>query len=78
MKVKVKVKSLSHVLFFATPWTVTYRALWSMGFSRPECWSGLPFPSPGDLLNPGIEPRSRALQTDALLSEPLGKPWRYF
>ena len=46
-KVKVKVKSLSHVLLFATPWTVTYQALWSMGFSRQEYWSGLPFPSPG-------------------------------
>ena len=77
MKVKVKVKSLSHVLFFATPWTVTYRALWSMGFSRQEYWSGLPFPSPEDLLNPGTEPGSLALQADSLLSEPLGKPCIY-
>ena len=46
----------------------------SMGFTRQEYWSGMPFPSPGDLPNPGIEPRSPALQTDALLSEPLGKP----
>ena len=45
-----------------------------MGFSKQECWSGLPFPSPGDLPNPGIEPGSPALQTDALPSEPLGKP----
>ena len=45
-----------------------------MGFSRQEYWSGLPFPSPGDLPNPGIEPWSPALQTDALQSEPLGKP----
>ena len=45
-----------------------------MGFSRQECWSGLPFPSPGDLPNPGIEPRSPALQADALPSEPPGKP----
>jgi len=45
-----------------------------MGFSRQEYWSGLPFPSPGDLPNPGIKPRSPALQTDALPSEPPGKP----
>ena len=70
----VKVKSLSHVRLFATPWTVAYQAPQSMGFSRQEYWSGLPFPSPGDLPNPGIEPGSPALQTDALPSEPLGKP----
>ena len=64
---------LSRVLLFATPWTVAYQAPWSMGFSRQEYWSGLPFPSPGDLPNPGIEPRSPVLQTDALPSEPLGK-----
>ena len=45
-----------------------------MGFSRQECWSKLPFPSPGDLSNPGIEPESPAVQADALPSEPLGKP----
>ena len=45
-----------------------------MGFSRQECWSGLPFPSPGDLPDPGIEPRSPALQADVLPSEPQGKP----
>ena len=67
-----EVKSLS-VQLFATPWTVTYQAPWSMGFSRQEYWSGLPFPSPGDLPNPGIKPKSPALQTDALPSEPLGK-----
>ena len=66
----LEVKSLSHVQLFATPWTVAYQAPWFMGFSREEYWSGLPFPSPGDLPNPGIEPRSFALQTDALLSEP--------
>ena len=71
---KVKVKSLSHVWLFATPWTVVYQAPPSMGFSRQECWSGLPFPSPGDLPDPGIEPGSPALQTDALPSEPPGKP----
>ena len=68
---KVKVKSLSPVRLFATPWTVTYQAPRSIGFSRQEYWSGLPFPSPGDLPNPGIEPGSPALQTDALPSEPL-------
>ena len=74
MKVKVKVKSLSHVQLFATPWTVACQAPLSMGFSRQEYWNGLPVPSPGDLLNPGIKPRSPALQADALSSEPLGKP----
>ena len=58
---KVKVKSLSRVQLFVTPWTVAYQAPPSMGFSRQECWSGLPFPSPGDLPNPGIEPWSPAL-----------------
>ena len=67
-------KSLSHVRLFATPWTVAYQALPSMGFSRQEYWSVLPFPSPGDLPNPGIEPGSPALQADALPSEPPGKP----
>ena len=69
----VKVKLLSRVRLFATPWTVAYQAPPSMGFSRQECWSGLPFPFPGDLPNPGIEPRSPALQADALLSEPPGR-----
>ena len=67
-------KSLSHVRLFATPWTVAYQAPPSVGFFRQEYWSGLPFPSPGDLPNPGIEPRSPALQADALLYEPSGKP----
>ena len=71
--VKVKVRLLSHVRLFATPWTVAYQALLSMGFSRQEYWSGLPFPSPGDLPNPGIAPESPALQTDTLPSEPLEK-----
>ena len=57
----------------ATPRTVAYQASQSMGFSRQEYWSGLPFPSPGDLPNPGIEPGSLALQADALPSEPPGK-----
>ena len=71
---KEKVKSLSRVRLFATPWTVAYQAPPSMGFSRQEYWSGLPFPSPGDLPDPGIEPRSPVLQADALTSEPPGKP----
>ena len=58
-------KSLSRVQLFVTPWTVAYQASPSMGFSRQEYWSGLPFPSPGDLPHPGIEPRSPALQADA-------------
>ena len=64
------VQSLSHVRLFATPWTIAYQAPLSMGFSRQECWSGLPFPSPGDSPDPGIEPGSPALQADALPSEP--------
>ena len=66
-----KVKSLSRVRLFATPWTVAYQAPPSVGFSRQEYWSGLPFPSPGDLPNPRIEPGSPTLQADALPSEPL-------
>ena len=73
MKVKEKVKSLSHVRLFATPWTVARQAPPSMGFSRQEYWSGLPFLSPGDLPNPGIEPTSPALRADTLTSEPPGK-----
>jgi len=65
--------SLSRVRLFATPWTIAYQAPPSMGFSRQECWSGLPFYSPGDLPDPGIEPRSPALRADALPSEPPGK-----
>ena len=71
---KVKVKSLSRVQLFATLWTVAHQAAPSMGFSRQEYWSGLPFPSPGHLPNPGIEPRSPTSQADALTSEPPGKP----
>ena len=70
----MKVKPLSHVRLFATPWTVAYQAPPSMGFSRQEYWSGLPFPSPGDLPDPGIEPGSPTFQADALTSEPPGKP----
>ena len=76
---------------FETPWAVayqapppTYQAPPSTGFSKREYWSGLPFPSPGDLPDPGIEPRSPALWADALTSEPPGKPtpfsyqWQFF
>ena len=70
----MKVKSLSPVRLFVTPWTVAYQPPLSMGFSRQECWSVFPYPSPGDLPDPGIEPGSPALQADALLSEPPGKP----
>ena len=64
------IQSLSHVQLFANPWAVTCQAPLSMGYPRQEYWSGLPFPSPGDLLDPGIEPRSPGLQADCLLSEP--------
>ena len=69
----VCVKLLSRVWFFATLWTVACQAPLSRGFSRQEYWSGLPFPSPGDLPKPGIEPGSPALQADALSSELPGK-----
>ena len=68
-----EVKLISRARLFATPWTVAYQAPPSVGFSRQEYWSGLPLPSPGDLPHPGIEPRSLALQADALPSEPPGK-----
>ena len=55
-------KSLNHVQLFATPWTVAHQAPLFMGFSRQEYWSGVPFPSPGDLPDPRIEPRSPAFQ----------------
>ena len=71
---KVNGKSLSRVRLFATLWTVAHQAPPSMGFSRQESWSGLSFPSPGDLPDPGIEPQSPTLQADALTSEPPGKP----
>ena len=64
---------LSRVQLFATPWTVAHPAPLSMEFSRQECWSELPFPSPGDFPNPGIKPRFPVLQADSLPSEPSGK-----
>ena len=77
LKSEKKVKLLSHVRLFVTPWTAAYQAPLSMGFSRQEYWRGLPFPSPGDLPNPGIKPRSPALEADALTSEPPGKQGMY-
>ena len=71
---KVKWKLLSHVRLFATPWTVAHQAPLSMGFSRQKYWSGVPFPSPGILPDPGITPGSPALQVDSSPSEPPGKP----
>ena len=65
-----KVKSLSHVQIFATPWTIGHQVPPSMEFSWHKYWSGLPFPSSGDLPDRGIEPRSPALQVDILPSEP--------
>ena len=67
----------SHVQLFATPWIVACQAPLSMEFSRIEYWSGFPFPSPGDLPNPGIKARSPALHVDCLPSEPPGKPHFY-
>ena len=66
-------ESVSHsvVFDFVTPWTVARQSPLSMAFSWQEYWSGLPFPSPGDLLHPGIEP---VLQADSLPTEPPGKP----
>ena len=71
----VKVKVKCPTLF--DPWTVAHQAPPSMGFFRQEYWSGLPFPSPGDLPDPGIEARSPTLQADALTSAPPGKPLKY-
>ena len=64
----------SRVQLFATLWTVAYQAPLFTGFSRQEYWSGLPFPSPRDIPDPGIELGSPALEADALTSEPPGKP----
>ena len=67
-------QSLSGVQLFETQWTVACQAPLSMEFSRQDYWSWLPLPSPGDLPNSGIKPRSQTLQADSLLSEPSGKP----
>ena len=66
----------SHVRPFGTLWTIVHPAPLSMGFLRQEFWSGLPFPSPGDLPDPEIKSRSPALQADSLQSETPGKPLR--
>ena len=68
----VESETVSHSV--VTPWTVACQAPLSLGFSRQEYWSGLPFPSPGDLPDPGIKPGSFALRADSLPSEPPGKP----
>ena len=75
---KVKVQSLSRVWLFATPWSVAYQDPLSMGFSRQEYWSGLLFPSPGDLPGPGIEPvslESHAMTGGSFTTVPPGKPF---
>ena len=71
-KMDIAVKLLNYVLLFANPWTLACQRPLSMGFSTQVYWSRLPFPSPGDLPNPGIEPRSPALPGDILLTEPQG------
>ena len=75
-KIWYEVKLFSHVQLFATPWIVAYQAPLSMELSRQEYWSGLPFPSPGDPPDPGLEPRSPAVQADAPLFEHQGSPTR--
>ena len=65
---------LSHARLFATPWSVAHQAPLPMEFFRQEYWSGLPFLSPGDPPNPGIEPRTPALRADSFPAEPQGKP----
>ena len=70
-----KGNSLNHVQLFVSPWTVACQAPPSVGFSRQEYWSGMPFASSGDFPDPGIKPRSSALQADSLSSEPPGNPW---
>ena len=72
---KEQVKLLSRVQLFVTPWTVAHQAPPYMEFSRQEYWSGLPFPSPGDLPNLGTELVSPSLQADALPSEPPRNPF---
>ena len=70
-------QSLSCVQLFATPWTAAHHAPRSMGFPMQEYWSGLPFPSPGDLPNPGIKLMSPALPGGFFTNEPSGKPQRF-
>ena len=65
---------LSRVQLFAVPWTITHQAPWSMGFSRQEYWNGLPFPSLGDIPDPGIELGSPSLESGFFTTEPPVKP----
>ena len=67
---------VSHVRLFVTLWAVAHQAPLFMEFSRQEYWNGLPFPSPGNLSDPGIEPESPVVQVDSLPSELPGKPSR--
>ena len=78
MLVSVPERFFSHVQLFATPQTIAHQAPLSMGFSRQEYWRGLPLPSPGDLPDPGIEPRPSKMQAGFLPSELLGKSWWQF
>ena len=73
MLLRCVLKSFSRVQLFGTPWTVPHQAPLSVGFSRQEYWSGLPFPSSGDLTNPGIKSVSPILQADSLPAESRGK-----
>ena len=76
----IMLSCFSPVWLFVTPWTVAGQAPLSLGFSRQECWSGLPCPPPGDLPHPGIEPASfkaPALQEDSFTTKPPGKPLRH-
>ena len=70
-------KSLSHVQLFAIPWTVACQAPLSMEFSRQEYWSGLPVPSPEDLPDPGIKPKSPALQADKITLLIISRAWTW-
>ena len=70
-------KSLSCVQLFATPWTIAHQASQTIGFSRQEYWSRLPFPSPRDLTDPGIEPGSSALQADSLPKGPYSQSYGF-
>ena len=75
LNVAVVVQLLNRVQLFVTPWTIAYQAPPSQEFPRQEYWNGLPFPSPGDLPDPGIEPTSPAWQVDSLPLNQLGNPY---
>ena len=74
---KMKVKSFSRIWLSATQWTVAHQAPMSMGFSRQEYWTGLPFPSSGGLPNPGIQVGSPTLRADSLLFWVTRESWHY-